>query len=370
MMAAPRPSAGLPSSIAAIHLPAFKRKRIEQWCEDVAQYLKAGSLCRSVIGHTTEDSRLPGPTVKSAPAGSHHRTQHTSVSATMPTTSSGTTIATTNAAVTATSMGTVTEMLSFNHNKNNASNSCGLTGAKTDSAPPPGRGTPMPDASGPLPVVKFSYSHYNEQRRRVDRLVQGLPVLSSTTPNAGVDRLGGNSGAVVFVNGEETVKSAGLGMIAGGSKADRVGRASPAPGPGPAPRSNSRSSSGEPRQRPLPAAHVSRHQSVSPTPTPTRNLPHHTTSSSHPHRGPQGSGKVQSSEIVVIEDEFRGQGHHTDLVSSGLRSMRLNGLRRSQSQKVHKARQRVLAGTRRSGEHNTHTSVPVQSCWALAELTW
>ena len=61
-----QPGLSLPGSIG-LHLPAFKRKRIEQWCLDVAQYLKAGSLCRSVHGHILDDSRL-NPLPKSAPA--------------------------------------------------------------------------------------------------------------------------------------------------------------------------------------------------------------------------------------------------------------------------------------------------------------
>lgn len=235
----------------------------------------------------------------------------------------------------------------------------------------------MPDTSGPLPVVKFSYGHYNEQRRRIDRLVQGLPVLSASTtpnPNSAVERQSGTGGgAVVYVNGEEPVRHSGFGSAGSRERQSR----SPGPGPGPDPRSASRSSSGELRHRSSRPAHPSRHKSVSPSPP--RPLPH----SSQPHGAgihpASSSNKLSSSEIVVIEDEYQyGKTHHSiDYKATGFRPTNgFNGsheLRRSQSQKVQKARQKMMAGTRKSRDQNHHvtpTHVPVQSCWAMAELTW
>ena len=239
----------------------------------------------------------------------------------------------------------------------------------------------MPDTSGPLPVVKFSYGHYNEQRRRIDRLVQGLPVLSASAaapnPGSALERLGGGA-AVIYVNGEEPVRHPGFAGSAGSRE-----RQSRSPGPGPDPKSASRSSSGEPRQRPSRPAHPSRHKSVSPSPPCPLPLP----ASSSQHHGGAGvhhpsssTAKPASSEIVVIEHDFHhqhGPTHHSnDYKATGFRPTNFDGsneLRRSQSQKVHKARQRMLAGTRRSRDQNHHvtpTHVPVQSCWAMAELTW
>ena len=347
-----KPPTGLSSSVGVL-LPAFKRKRIEQWCDDVGQYLKSGSLCRSVIGHVLEDNRLvpPGP-VKSAPAGTGgQRTPHAIANANTTTT-------------TTTAMGTMTEMLSLASKKDGGGGGglvgvgVGVSGRPEGSAPTPGRGTPMPDTSGPLPVVKFSYSHFNEQRRRTDRLVQGLPVLTASATNSAntnnnLDRLSGGGGGVV-VYGEEPPGR-------GATSKDRqvrtpLGRAA-SPGP---PRPHSRASSADPRQRSSLPAHPSRsHTHTNPT------------SSSQPN-GLQPGKTAGSSEIVVIEEESHSPHQHAGkYAATGFRSVPLNGLRRSQSQKVHKARQRMLAGTRRSGgDHSSHTHVPVQSCWALAELTW
>ncbi|XP_070191515.1 probable basic-leucine zipper transcription factor L [Littorina saxatilis] len=358
-----KPPTALPGSVG-IHLPAFKRKRIEQWCEDVAQYLKAGSLCRSVIGHIIEDNRLAGSNggVKSAPTGSKQRTTTT--------TTTTTSAAAAAAAASATSISTVTEMLSLssnkkenssgggggggvnanvvsNNNNNNTKNACIQVTKIDTTAPPSGRGTPMPDASGPLPVVKFTYNTYNEQRRRIDRLVQGLPVLSaSATPNPGsaLERLAGtNSAAVVYANG--------------GEEPLRSGSPSRGISPAPDPRSASRSSSVEHRQpsrnpNPRPV-NLSRQQSISPTPSRPHNHNHHhhpSNSSSHHHN--HHHNKV-SSEIVVIKHDYHPPGHHntSNDFHTGFRSLNFDGnpmLKRSQSQKVYKARQRILASTRRS----------------------
>lgn len=358
MALAHKPPTGLPGSMA-IHLSAFKRKRIEQWCEEVAHYLRSGSLCRSVIGHVIEDNRalVPGNATpitenKSAPPGISSRT---------------------------TSIGTMTDALA-------SKNDIGFKVTMIEcTAPPSGRGTPMPDASGPLPVVKFSYSHYNEQRRKIDRLVQGLPVLSSpisaSTPGGG-DRLNHN-GAVVYIKGEEPLKpGAGFGSAGSGRDRERVGRTSAHASPVPA----SRSSSGEPRLRnsvPPPSSGHVRHSSHSPGPA-GRNHTHnssvslgvknHHTNLSHPHNHSNGikkhptqthglalnhaNGRVSgSSEIVVIEDSnHNGQGK--DFPSTGFRAGHLpsGNFAVTKSPNVHKTRQRIMANARKSTSQDNHSS--------------
>nr|KAG5697099.1 hypothetical protein BaRGS_002015 [Batillaria attramentaria] len=308
MALAHKPPSGLPGSVA-IHLPAFKRKRIEQWCEDVAHYLRTGSLCRSVIGHVIEDNRAgqpaqsqPVPGVRSAPPG-NSRTA---------------------------SVGTMTDA---GNNKFDV----GFKVTKIEcTAPPTGRGTPMPDASGPLPVVKFSYSHYNDQRKKMDRLVQGLPsVLSTPAPAStpGADRLTHN-GAVVYVNGEEPIRGAGFGSAGSGRERERVGKTSARASPVPA----SRSSSGEPRLRnsvPAPSGNQARgFRSHSPG-------PNHTTQSHNLHVN-HGNRVTGSSEIVVIEDNF----HHKDFSSTGFRTNNLPSVGTTRKRSV------VPADERRDDEEN------------------
>ena len=224
------------------------------------------------------------------------------------------------------------------------------------SIPPSGRCTPMPDATGGLPVVKFSYSHYSEQRRRIDRLVQGLPVLSSTSSQNGV-----NSGVVIYVNGEEPIRS---------SSKERRSQ-SPCGGVG-GQRCHSRSSSTELKHKSSPK----RHRPQSPVLISTKQLPKSSVLTSS-----QLQNKMTSSEIVVIEDDngpLNTSGHHK---SDNLRS--LNNLDKSNIRvnensgyvpqkyapppKIAKARQRMLAGARKSHDHNGMTS---SNGFPLAEMTW
>jgi hypothetical protein len=399
----------MPPSTLGLFLPAFKRKRIEQWCLEVGQYLRAGSLCRSVIGHIIEDNRLNTSNTttatnndktsnsmpKSAPASgansnANSRTQTSGVAAaggagttTIVAYSPGIIIQPVAANGAAVTIGTMTEPAPTSF-KNAAPNSAESNkGGKGEGAVPvmPGRHTPLPDPTCPLPVVKFSYSHYSEQRRRIDRLVQGLPVLPpSTTADKPAQA---SNGVVIYVNGEEPVR-------------ERQSR-SPTPGPTPGPpRSNSRTSSTEPRPPQQQRGQSSVNRSASrnrnnrnASPAPGNAKKTHSVKGSSSNANPllsnnnsTNANNILSSEIVVIDDGLsfahNGQGHqygaNSDLKHSNgnfRAPFNFNSRKFAASQKVVKARQRVLAGARASRDQNGMTPlVPVQKCWTMAELTW
>ncbi|XP_067684785.1 uncharacterized protein [Haliotis asinina] len=143
-------------------LTSFKRRWIEKWCEEVHHHLRQGSMCSNVIGYPSEETggfSFQGMLKSSLPLRGEDVKYHQNVPDN--------------------AMDTSTTLVEK-----------GLY-------------------QSPLPIVKFSYSHYQDQRKKVERLVHGLPVLShSTTQLDKTSKIGDTNMPFVVVHAEEQLKSA------------------------------------------------------------------------------------------------------------------------------------------------------------------
>ncbi|XP_046348803.1 uncharacterized protein [Haliotis cracherodii] len=141
-------------------LTSFKRRWIEKWCEEVHHHLREGSMCSNVIGYPSEETggfSFQGMLKSSVPLRGEDVKYHQNSDCTMDTSSA------------------LVDKVSY---------------------------------QSPLPVVKFSYSHYQDQRKKVERLVHGLPVLSqSTTQLDRASKTGDNNMPFIVVHGEEHLKT-------------------------------------------------------------------------------------------------------------------------------------------------------------------
>ncbi|RUS77627.1 hypothetical protein EGW08_014602 [Elysia chlorotica] len=169
-------------------MSSYKRKRIENWVEEVALYLRNGTICRSVIGHVAEDA-INGT---ASDTGDSHQGAG----------GDGET------AGTRSYQGS--SSLTLSHKLDLAMKKSGPYGAALNGDG--GKGVAGDGGvHNAFPVVKFAYSHYHEQRRKIDRLVQGLPVLNANGA-ASLDRSasresGDEHAPIIFVNGEEPVRA-------------------------------------------------------------------------------------------------------------------------------------------------------------------
>ncbi|GFN84315.1 hypothetical protein PoB_001082100 [Plakobranchus ocellatus] len=336
-------------------MSSFKRKRIENWVEEVALYLRNGTICRSVIGHVAEDAingiatggtgasdagENPGPVGEgdSACTRSYHGSMSLSHKLDLA----------------------LKKPVPFGISMNGD----GGRGGAGDGG-----------AGNAFPVVKFAYSHYHEQRRKIDRLVQGLPVLNAGGA-ASVDRSASRESAddhapIIFVNGEEPVRSRStsqprvLGINHYGSNNfHHFSHAHVATGHG-----------GGHHHHQLNAPHTARHL-AQPFRTPgaasfqqhhdfinnnNNNLRRATKNSSS--RKLYGVQEPRGSDVTVTIDPGLGiNATSNDRVARSKTAPTAN-------RNVHRARQRIL--TRRSNKVLDHSSqIPLQNCWAMAELSW
>lgn len=133
------------STMSSSTLPAFKRKRIEQWCDEVAKHIMAGSLCQVVMDDLPfYQDNAADPT---SPSTDHTTASRGANELQLPSSGNDTSQPTTRES----SLNTVL-----------------------------GRPAHAPEVcSWSLGSRTPVYSHYHEQRRKVERLVQGLPVHST-----------------------------------------------------------------------------------------------------------------------------------------------------------------------------------------------
>ncbi len=140
-------------------LTSFKRRWIEKWCEEVHRHLLDGNMCNNVLSipsccEESQEQIIQGILKTALPL-----------------------------------KGGLTK------NPDQEKLDIGLT--KTEPVKP----------EGPLPAVKFSYSHFQDQKTKIERLVHGLPILSNSATQ--LDRTTREDSGMPFivVQGEEQVKS-------------------------------------------------------------------------------------------------------------------------------------------------------------------
>lgn len=306
-------------------MSSFKRKRIETWCDEVAQYLFTGGICRSVMSNVAEDAICGNsltPLVDQDDVDNRENVISTSA-------------------------------VAFDNSKPASKQDSGVRNSVQPSASPTDK-----NVSASFPYVRFTYNHYHEQRRKIDRLVQGLPVLNSNSVST-VERPESKTSTeehvpIIIVNGEEPVRN---------------------------PHSRSRSSS-QPRRH---AAHNHSHAHLSgtniiqplQTPRTARQVAHESRtrfrvgqprpmtlgglrrSNSSAARF-SGLKAGHSPEIAVTVDPGLGLAERTDRIKTAP----------APNRNVTRARQRILTrrNTNRILEHTSQ--IPLQNCWAMAELTW
>ena len=339
-------------------MSSYKRKRIENWVEEVALYLRNGTICRSVIGHVAEDaingaasgagasengeSHGPGAEGESTFGRSHHGS------------------------------GSLSQKLDLALKK---SGPYGITLNGEVGRVGVGEGG---GANNAFPVVKFAYSHYHEQRRKIDRLVQGLPVLNANGA-ASIERSasresGDDHAPIIFVNGEEPVRSRsssqprvlGIHHYGGGNNFHHFSHVHVAPG---------HAVNHQHQQHQLHAPHTARHLAqpfrapgVATFQQNPRDVIHNsrrltTKNSSSASRKLYGVHESRGSDVTVTIDP--GLDMNTTSNDRAARSKTAPTPNRN----VHRARQRIL--TRRTNKVLEHSSqIPLQSCWAMAELSW
>ncbi|KAK3801240.1 hypothetical protein RRG08_067044 [Elysia crispata] len=339
-------------------MSSYKRKRIESWVEEVALYLRNGTICRSVIGHVAEDviNGAASGAGASDNGDSHGPGGEGETAGTRSFPGSG----------------------SLSHKLDLALKRSGPFGvALNGDGGKSGVGDGVGPNSAAFPMVKFAYSHYHEQRRKIDRLVQGLPVLH-TSGAASIDRSasresGEDHAPIIFVNGEEPVRARAtsqprlLGVHHYGSNNfHHFSHAHVASGP----------AGKHHHHHQLHAPHTARHL-AQPFRTPgvssfyqnPQDVIHNTRRAPSKNGTGNGNRKLcgvqesRGSDVTVTIDA--GLGMHTTSNDRAARSKTAPTPNRN----VHRARQRIL--TRRTNKVLEHTSqIPLQSCWAMAELSW
>lgn len=330
-------------------MTSFKRKRIEKWCEEVSLHLKNGTICKAVISNVAEEA-ICGVAV--AVVSQDHRSNPIL----SPTDANNNVLASCNnlnakvdsALRKATQALASNDIVYNNHNINVTGN------------------TPMSSSNvhgNAFPVVKFAYSHYHEQRRKIDRLVQGLPVLTASGLSA-LDRPSSKASTedhvpIIIVNGEEPVRSS---------------------------QTRSRSSSHPRKDRSqYPGC---RNSPLTPTNSNVKQL-HNNNGNSQNRMESTATNKYliqnhQSSKSALRHEvgstrninNFRTPiaGHLEVTVDPCLSLTANDRISRiktapAPNRNLHRARQRIL--TRRGNRILEPSSqIPLQNCWAMAELTW
>ncbi|GFR93656.1 LOW QUALITY PROTEIN: hypothetical protein ElyMa_004384000 [Elysia marginata] len=346
-------------------MSSYKRKRIENWVEEVALYLRNGTICRSVIGHVAEDAiNGAASCVGASDNGESHGHGGDGETACGARSHHGS--------------GSLSHKLDLALKRSGpygttANGDAGRNGAVVDGV----------GANNTFPMVKFAYSHYHEQRRKIDRLVQGLPVLNANGA-ASIDRSASRESVddhapIIFVNGEEPVRSRassqprvlGIHQYGSNNNFHHFSHAHIAPG-------HAGKHHAHHHQLHAPhTAHTARHL-AQPFRTPGaasfQHNPHdviHNSRRTPPKNGAAaaatrklyGMPESRGSDVTVTIDP--GLGMNTISNDRAARSKTAPTANRN----VHRARQRIL--TRRTNKVLEHSSqIPLQSCWAMAELSW
>ncbi|XP_005092297.1 uncharacterized protein LOC101863324 [Aplysia californica] len=336
-------------------MSSFKRKRIETWCEEVAQYLRNGTICRSVIGHVAEDGICGNSVVSAGENGEHIENRENILNH---------------------NGGGVDAIYNgrngTSHSNNRVENAHRINGHALGAADSL-LNTKRDSISGSFPFVKLTYNHYHEQRRKIDRLVQGLPVLNANSVST-IDRPSSKASTddhvpIIIVNGEEPVRNPHTRSRSSSQPRRHTHQHSHAhfvSG------SHTHNNNGLQLQAPHTARQLAAQQGAGhfrSASGPRRSGNHVTYEPGRVRRSNSGAARLydvkhsqMSPEVAVTVDPDLG-------LSSAERIDRIKTAP-APNRNVTRARQRIL-NRRNNNRVLEHTSqIPLQNCWAMAELTW